>query len=396
MTSKQHFSTKIDLANIVSYMTLLAVGLMGVFMLEPGVQRLVGSGLLVIFGVIFWFSPDKDAPDWIKHAYFIVQSFVVCSLMMMHPSWGPFPILFFILSAHATMLFPQRMGYIWVGLFTLFTGIVMVSLDTSLEGFLSLLPFAAGYWFFAAFSTIMAAANEARQESQTLLDELQLAHHQLQEYAAQVEELAVSEERNRLAREMHDTLGHRLTVAAVQLEGAQRLIPVEPDRATEMVSTVREEVREALSELRRTVATLREPLQMDISLPHALGRLVASFEKATGLDVHLTIPQAELLLPNPHRLALYRAVQEGLTNVQRHAQAKNVWILLKNTPQQVTLLISDDGIGYDEKDETPGFGLRGLRERVSQVKGTLQIESRPEGGTQLRIVLPISMENNDE
>ena len=83
---------------------------------------------------------------------------------------------------------------------------------------------------------------------------------QLQEYAGQIERLAVAEERNRLAREMHDMLGHRLTVAAVQLEGAQWLIHTAPERATHMVGTVRDQVREALGELRRTVATLRTPL----------------------------------------------------------------------------------------------------------------------------------------
>jgi signal transduction histidine kinase len=280
-------------------------------------------------------------------------------------------------------------GFIWILIFSLVTALVFLMEGNLFSGLVELLPFIAGYLFFGAFARSLAVAVEARQE-------LQIAHNQLQDYAAQVEELAIAEERNRLAREMHDTLGHRLTVAAVQLEGAQRLIADEPQRATEMVATVREQVREALSELRRTVATLREPLQTDLSLPHALKRLTTSFEEATGLKVHLTVPQDGIALPDTHRLTLYRATQETLTNVQRHARAVNVWVELKVKQGQVALQISDDGIGYSGEEEAAGFGLRGLQERVSQLDGTMQIQARPKGGTQLRFVLPNPMGYTDD
>ena len=175
---------------------------------------------------------------------------------------------------------------------------------------LILLPYATGYWFFSAFAQALAAAEQSRNESQTLLTELQAAHQKLQEYADQVEELAVSEECNRLAREMHDTLGHRLTVAAVQLKGAQRLIAADPNRAGEMVATVRDQVRDALRELRNTVATLREPIQTDLSLDSALKRLAESFEGAT-VKVALTLPIEEYTVPDAHRLTIYRAAQLG-------------------------------------------------------------------------------------
>ena len=290
--------------NVAGYLALIAVTLLGMAMLEPGIKRVVGLVLLLSFGVLYTLCLRELDKIWKNHAYYVAQSAIVCTLMAMQPSWGVFPMLFFVLSAQAMVNFPQKMGYTWVGLFTVFTALVFFLSGEPLEAFLTLLPFASGYWFFAAFARALSAAEETRRESQSLLDELQIAHRQLQDYATQVEELAVSEERNRLAREMHDTLGHRLTVAAVQLEGAQRLIPNEPDRAVEMVGTVREQVREALGELRRTVATLREPLQTDISLTHALTRLTDSFQEATGLDVHLTIPEETIQIPNAHRLTM--------------------------------------------------------------------------------------------
>lgn len=143
-----------------------------------------------------------------------------------------------------------------------------------------------------------------------------------------VERMATHEERNRLAREMHDSLGHQLTVAAVQLEGAQRLIPKDPDRAAHIVETARAQVRDSLDDLRRTVAALRQPEQADIALPQAIRQLATLFEQATGLAVQCVMPNQLPDLPLAHRLTCYRAAQEGLTNVQRHAQAKNILIVL--------------------------------------------------------------------
>ncbi len=376
----------------VGYLTLIAVALLGFNLLDPGMPRAVGLGLLIMFGVAFAIAPHEEARTWKLHLYFIVQATIVTALIGLHPQWGVFPMLFFILSAQAMSVFPERIGFQWVGIFTLATGIAFLKIGDTLEAILTLLPFAAGYWFFAAFARVMASAEEARRESQRLLTELQVAHRQLQDYAERVEELAVSEERNRLAREMHDTLGHRLTVASVQLEGAQRLIPNEPGRAAEMVGTVREQVREALSELRSTVATLREPLQTDLALGNALLRLAASFDAATDLRVHLTVPPEECVLPSAHRLTIYRAVQEALTNAQRHAQAQQVWVALECNEDSVTLQVSDDGIGLPEEISPASFGLLGLHERVALLAGTLTLENRPQGGAMLALRLPLPME----
>jgi signal transduction histidine kinase len=376
--------------DIVGYVTLAAVALLGINLLPPGLPRSFALALLIVFAIFYSLSPQADGQSWRLHAYFIIQMLIGCVLMSIYSEWGVFPMLFFILSAQAMSLFPERTGFLWVGILTFATGLVFFLTGEPRSAFLTLLPYAAGYWFFAAFARSMANAQEARAESQRLLSELQIAHRQLQDYAERVEELAVSEERNRLAREMHDTLGHRLTVAAVQLEGAQRLIPAEPERATEMVATVREQVREALGELRNTVATLREPLQTDLSLWNALPRLVAPFDAATGLDVALVLPPEEITLPTAHRLTVYRAVQEALTNVQRHAQAEHVWIELSCQESALHLRVSDDGVGVSEQVEENRFGLRGLRERVAQLGGKLDFSNREAGGAQLNLVLPLA------
>lgn len=349
-----------------------------------------GGGLLLAFALLMALNLDVLSPPW-RHLYLAVQSALTAGLLLMETrSWSAVPILFFILSAFAMLLWPNRrsLGWLWIGLFGLLTGGILVFRLGWVNGLLTLLPYAGGYAFFGVFAEALARAEEAHRRTQELLGKLQEAHRQLRSYASRVEELAVAEERNRMAREMHDTLGHRLTIAAVQLEGAERLIPQEPGRAAQMVHTAREEVRQALAELRETVAALRAPLEAGMPLPEALRRLADHFHTATGLEVHLVLPPEPFDLPPIHHLTLYRAVQEALTNVQRHAQAGQVWLVLTLHPDHVTLLVGDDGRGFPPEAEEHGFGLRGLRERIEALGGDLHLEERPGGGAQLHITLP--------
>jgi len=381
---------------MIGYVTILAVAIMGIQLLDPGLPRALAIVLLILFGTLYVLASKIHGRPVLNQTYFVLQTAIVAGLLALQPQWGAFPILFFVLSAQVMLEYPGRVGYIWVGIFTLVSGVAFISSVPLGEGLMVLLLYGAGYWFFGAFARAMAAADEERAKSQALLQELQVAHRKLQDYAVQVEDLAVAEERNRLAREMHDTLGHRLTVAAVQLEGAERLIPDKPERAAQMVATVRDQVREALAELRGTVATLREPLQTDLTLANALTRLVASFEDATDLKVQLNLPQDECVLAEAKRLTIYRTIQEALTNVQRHAQAKQVWVNLIYGEDTLLLEILDDGIGISADNHPTGFGLRGLQERAAQLNGEFIIENRAEGGTRLRLNLPLNEDRHDE
>jgi signal transduction histidine kinase len=390
--------SKVDQAMmvVVGYLVILAVALLGFQFFDTGIQKVIGLALLVGFTIVYSLAPGHGKPVWVYHLHLVVLTAIVAGLLILEPYVGVFPMLFFVLSPLAMIFFPLRTGMIWIGVYTLVTAIIFFAFNSPLDAFMELLPYAAGYWFFGAFARAMASAEEARQETQRLLAELQVTHRQLQEYAARAEELAVAEERNRLAREMHDTLGHRLTVAAVQLEGAQRLISKDPDQAENMISTIREQVREALNELRSTVATLREPLATDLPIGIALQRLANSFDGATNLTVHLKLPAEPPTLSNAQRLALYRAAQEALTNVQRHAKAQQVWVDLVAQDDCVSLKVSDDGVGFPEDTKEATFGLHGMRERAAHLGGELCLESGEVGGAQVVFILPLIEETEDD
>jgi signal transduction histidine kinase len=157
-----------------------------------------------------------------------------------------------------------------------------------------------------------------------------------------------------------------------------------------MVATARDQVRDALAELRRTVATLRAPVEADLALEPALKRLAGGFEQATGISVHLSLPEVLPSLSAPQRLALYRGAQEGLTNIQKHAQASQAWLSLEQQNGQLSLVVSDDGMGLEDgATGQDGFGLRGLQERAAQLGGQVYLEPRTGGGTQLSMMVPL-------
>jgi signal transduction histidine kinase len=348
------------------------------------------AGLLLVFGGLMVAKPLFKVFTWQSHLYLALQAVVITSMLLLGHGALMISMLFCVSSMMAPLSLPLRPAALWIVAFvsinTLYCG---TSNKWENDGWMVSVPYAVGYIFCGASAYSLARTSAAQHRSEALLAELQTAHQQLQAYATHVEELAVSQERNRLAREMHDALGHRLTVAAVQLEGAERLIPTSPARASQMVNTVHEQVVEALAELRRTVATLRTPLDVDLSLPRALTRLTSDFEEATGIKVNRSLPDELPPLPDAMRLAFYRAAQEALTNVQRHAHAQQVWLELTGENGTMTLLVKDDGQGFTVDTCPAGFGLRGLRERATHLNGAFHIESSPGEGTQICFHLPL-------
>jgi signal transduction histidine kinase len=381
---------------LVAYALLIAVAIAGFDLAPTTTARWATVVVSLAFGLLLARTPAPNSPLWQRHLYLALQTALTACLMAVHPEWTLFAMFFAVLSAQAALLLPPGVSAAWIGIFA------AVSVGFGLyywgwpEGLLALPLHGGAYALFGIFARAVARADAARKESQRLLIELQEAHDRLQEYSMRVEELAIVEERNRLAREMHDTLGHRLTVASVQLEGAQRLCSSDPERAQSIVGTVREQVREALGELRQAVAALQVPIEADLELPSALRRLVAHYEEATDLTVHRVLPEQVPALPGPHRLAIYRAAQEALTNAQRHADASQVWLVLTVYEEAIALLVSDDGKGLSYPAGGAGFGLRGMRERAAQLGGELHVEPRRGGGTQVSFRLPLETENQTE
>jgi two-component system NarL family sensor kinase len=209
--------------------------------------------------------------------------------------------------------------------------------------------------------------------------------------------LGAVEERNRLAREIHDTLAQGLAAAGLQLESAEAFLEAGPDteRARAALSRALDLTRSNLEEARRSVLDLRAAPLEGRSLPEALELLADRWEAETGIAARFAAVNRARPLPPRVEVALYRVCQEALTNVARHAGAGRVSIRLVATPEAVRLVVEDDGRGFDpSRVDGDRQGLVGMRERVEMLGGTLDVRSDP-GDVGTRIEAAVALEGLD-
>ncbi len=255
----------------------------------------------------------------------------------------------------------DQLGTVWVG-FILVFGLVIL--------FLHLL--------------VDAALKEYRGQQQ-----LAAANLQLRQYALRVEELATVQERNRIARDIHDSLGHSLTVFGIHLEAALRLLHMNPAEAETLLREVKQLNSTTLKEVRQSIAALRsDPLQ-EKPLIDAISDLVAEFARSTGV-----VPNYEFHLRHPsnHELnvTVYRIVQESLTNIRKYAAATVVKVSIVEYVSQLQVNIYDDGKGFELSQNTTGFGHQGMQERTLALSGQLEILTSPNRGCTIKAIFPLS------
>jgi signal transduction histidine kinase len=251
--------------------------------------------------------------------------------------------------------------------------------------------FTIGCVFTITIARVVLREKASRERAEDLLARLEHSNQQLQAYAEQIAELAIMRERNRLAREIHDSLGHYLTVINVQLEKALTFRAKKPHEADRAVNDAKHMASEALLDVRRSVGALRTTTELPEFFP-SVARLIERV-RSEQMPITLHIEGNETSYSHQSLLTLYRAVQEGLTNIQKHARASHVWIDLSVREQEATLCLRDNGQGFDlanlQKDEyAQGYGLRGVEERLELIGGKLQIESAPGQGTTLLVRVP--------
>ena len=190
-------------------------------------------------------------------------------------------------------------------------------------------------------------------------------------------------ERRRLARELHDETGQALTSILLGLRSLEDFVDGDDERAA--VAEIRRLTVETLQDVRRLAVELRPKALDDFGLEAALERLTDNFAQQTALEVGFVARLGDEQLPPEVATALYRIVQEGLTNVAKHAEARTVSVLLSGQNGRVALVIEDDGRGFDPEGAVDGFGLQGMRERVDLLGGSFQVESRAGAGTTLAV-----------
>lgn len=288
------------------------------------------------------------------------------SVLLLQSSWVYFVnAIILIVYVTAVSLYAPGWNAIWKGL----------------PGFL------AGQIFVMAFIQMAIDEEKARIKVETLATELAEANEHLREYAARVEELTLIKERNRLAREIHDGLGHYLTTINMQIKAATAILSQDSKRALHTLNKAQALTQDALKDVRMSVAALRASSDGYLPLHERIEKIIASYQ-IPGLIIKFDVRGIEKKLNYQTEHTFFRAVQEGLNNISKYAQATEAYVIIDYTSNScVSLIIKDNGVGSDLEEH--GFGLLGIQERVHLLDGKYKIISGKNEGFCLEIVIPL-------
>ncbi|MEM8642199.1 MAG: sensor histidine kinase [Cyanobacteria bacterium P01_G01_bin.54] len=364
----------------------------------PWPRSLLNLALVASFAIIGSALPQSR---WEKISYLVSE----IAMLLITAAWGRlrlFAFLCIVVVSRNSFIFNQRQRWLTSGV------ILSIYLLTQLQRLQNAPPARAAnnerWGIFLLTSSLLfclvivflqllvnAVLTERRSREQ-----LAIANQQLRAYALRAEDLATLQERNRIAREIHDSLGHSLTVFNLHLEAALRLLDVDPPEAKALLHEAKDQGKQALQEVRASVRTLRSPPLKDQTLKVAIATLIEDVQRSTGITPQVQIAIAQTL-PEPIKTAIYRIVQEGLTNICKYAQASQIRLVLQlgsgqldqmQSAQELHLILEDNGKGFNTQQNLTGFGLQGMKERARSLGGTCEIQSAIGKGCRIVVQLP--------
>ena len=321
------------------------------------------------FGLVCLGGSEIWRRRWVRRGLIAIQS--AAGLAMTSSAQDVFPAGTLVVVAGQLGEFSPRVALVWVAIHTLVIARLGLIFASPIVG----LAIAASFGGFQLFAVAMATL---ASRERTAREELTRAHTELLSARAQLAESSRNEERLRISRDLHDTLGHHLTALSLQLDVASRLTD---GKASEHVHQAHAITRLLLSDVRDVVSELRAGTRVDLSV--ALRSLVAH---ANAVAIHLDIPEALAIEPGSRADALLKCVQEIMTNTTRHASARNLWITIARDGDGILVRARDDGRGTNVIQ--PGNGLTGMRERFEALGGRIDLRSSEGRGFEVNGFMP--------
>lgn len=344
--------------------------------------------LLVGFGVLLFSErPLTHARPWYPRLYILLQSGLVIAMLYSAPQVDIFPMLFFPLSFQAVQYFSAPIGFACIGLFSLaMGGMLWVGLEFE-AGSVMLIFSSAANVLMGSLAWLIQRTERDRQENQRLFGELQEAYRELKDFAAQAEALAAVEERQRLVRELHDSLTQTLFSMNLAVQAAQLAAGQDASQVGGHLGRLQALSRHAAGEVQSLTGQFPAPAWLEEDLAAALGRLAAERQaREEGLQITLLV-SGERPLPQAVRVNLYHIVQEALNNSSKHAGACQVTIRLDLTRRPACLEIADSGCGFDplHPARRDGLGLESMAGRAREIGWELELASAPGQGTRIGV-----------
>jgi signal transduction histidine kinase len=334
-------------------------------------------GLCTAFGLLQHFALHRLQSRGAAMTYLLAQGVLTTLLYGAAAARDPFLFPFFILSVQAMLLCTPRLAGSWIVAFFL-TGALTVWAVQGRVTPVYLLFYAAAYAFCGSFGYALRQTELARRENERLLAELRSAHTQLRQFA-------VTEERNRLARDLHDSTKQQAFALSAQLDAVRSLLPRDPKLAETHLQQAEELADSLRQELAAMILDLRPPQLAHLPLAQALQKYTEEWARHSAIAATVSV-RGTCTIDAGSEETLFRIAQEALANVARHSQAQTLRVQLLCSPQQVTLIIHDDGCGFDPTMHHAGVGQQTMRERAATLPGgRLKIESTPGLGTTITV-----------
>jgi signal transduction histidine kinase len=343
--------------------------------------------LLAIFGgfLISQRALTRRYPRY-PRLYTLVQSGLVIAMLYRAPTLDFLPMLFYPLSFQAVQFFHARVGFAWIGGFSLaMAGMFLFGMEWQ-AGLTMLLGSSATNALMGSFAHLMARTGQRRQENQRLFGDLQTAYRQLKDSAAQAETLAAVTERHRLVRELHDSLTQTLFSMNLAIQSAQFAMEEAPIQVEEHLVRLQTLARDAAGEVQALTGQAPPRSLAHGGLAEALHGLAEQRLAQDELQVTIEV-NGKRALPEAVEANLYRIVQEALNNIRRHAGVRQALVRLRLENPPASLEVEDTGCGFDlEAAKQAGrFGLAGMSERANEIGWKLEIRSHPGQGTHIRV-----------
>lgn len=248
------------------------------------------------------------------------------------------------------------------------------STQAFLKGLLSVFSSMNLVLFILYMTMLIQGEYRERERFQNLSEQLEEANKKLKEFAAEAEKNAEVRERNRLAREIHDTLGHSLTGIVAGVDACLTMIDISPEATKQQLIKIGNAARQGMTDVRRSVSKLRPDALEKLDLEDAVVKMLQDTEAASGTEIQFQNQVKPLKFHEDEEEAIYRVVQEATTNAIRHGHAKKIWIHISKAEQWLTIMVRDDGVGCDFIHE--GFGLKHMEERLHLLDGTLEYDGK--------------------
>lgn len=327
--------------------------------------------------------------------YSIILDFILCSLMYLYIN--NFIILYYFISVlDAAIMLPKLYSYVLLGVFSVVTSFETVKFPLKLNTPYNIISILFNIMLICTLGFMGEKVNEEKRrkvEAQELYDKLRTseeklkeAYEKLERYSETIEELSILRERNRISREIHDSVGHTLSAVLIQLQALNYVVDKNNEQGISMINEMTSFVKNGIENVRRTVRQLK-PTDFDrYEGIFAIEEMITKYKKLTGAEIRLILSKEKRALSSDESFISYRIVQEALNNAIRHGHASLIEVSMQFFEDKLYIRIKDNGVGTDKINKS--FGITGMEERVKKLGGSLDVKSKKNKGFEVTVNIP--------